>query len=421
MAGAGVGYLLHVLLARWMGEASYGSYVYAVSWAVLLASFGGLGLYTAVLRFVPQYREARQPGLLKGFLQHSRQIVFAATVGLALLATLILWLLPASAYTAYGPALAAGFWAAPLLALSRWGTETLRARKRIGWAYGTMRVLRPALVIAGASLLTLLSASLSALRVVGVYALALALVVGVQWLLVRRAFAAETPPVRPRHATRQWLGVALPLLLVTGALLLRAKTDLLLIGLLMAPEKVGIYNAALQTAYAALYVSAGVDAVAAPGIASAHARDEPGALPKLARRLAHWYFWPTLLAAALVASFAGPVLSLFGPAFSEGRGVVLVLLGALVVNAGAGPVKHLLHLTGHERRSVHVLLWTLALNAVLNLIGIHFFGLLGAALATALSLIARDLWLCALVRRHLGLHPSIVGALRAAHERSRPA
>ncbi|MEL6131288.1 MAG: hypothetical protein AAFR30_15465 [Cyanobacteria bacterium J06628_4] len=45
--------------------------------------------------------------------------------------------------------------------------------------------------------------------------------------------------------------------------------------------------------------------------------------------------------------------------------------------------------------------------------GIHFFGIVGAAMATAFAMALWNVWLYVLVVRYLGVRPSIVDAFRS--------
>ena len=70
-------------------------------------------------------------------------------------------------------------------------------------------------------------------------------------------------------------------------------------------------------------------------------------------------------------------------------------------------------MTGHQNQSAVVMGVTALVNLILNLIGIHLWGIVGAAMATAFSMAIWNVWLYLLVVRDLGVRPSILDALRA--------
>ena len=80
---AGIAYGAQVLLARWMGGADYGIYVYAWTWVLLLGSVMDFGISVSAQKFIPEYRGAGQDSLLRGFLRGSRWLTFVASCAVA--------------------------------------------------------------------------------------------------------------------------------------------------------------------------------------------------------------------------------------------------------------------------------------------------------------------------------------------------
>ncbi len=71
-ASAVIAYVSQILMARWMGAFEFGIYVYVWTWAVMLGMLAPLGLGSAAQRFLPEYMERSQHGMLKGFLNGGR-------------------------------------------------------------------------------------------------------------------------------------------------------------------------------------------------------------------------------------------------------------------------------------------------------------------------------------------------------------
>ena len=153
VGGIGLGYVLQILLARWMGSAAYGAYTYVFAWASTVALATGMGLPAAVLRFVPAYQAEGDLARLHGLLKSSNRLVFGLGTGLSLIATAVILALDAVRGLDAVPLLLLGAWSVPLLALVNLRAETLRAARRIGWAYAPQMVLRPFLVAGGAYVL----------------------------------------------------------------------------------------------------------------------------------------------------------------------------------------------------------------------------------------------------------------------------
>src|SRR5262252_2322782 len=92
---AALAYLSQILLARWMGGADYGIYVYVWTWVLLLGSMLDFGLASSAQKIIPDYRTRGEQALLRGFLSGGRWLTFAAsTVAALLLAALVRLLEP---------------------------------------------------------------------------------------------------------------------------------------------------------------------------------------------------------------------------------------------------------------------------------------------------------------------------------------
>lgn len=53
LGGAVLDYLVHLLLARWLGAAEFGAYTYQLGWSQLLVTFAWLGVTQSSPRFIP--------------------------------------------------------------------------------------------------------------------------------------------------------------------------------------------------------------------------------------------------------------------------------------------------------------------------------------------------------------------------------
>lgn len=413
VAGAGLLYGLHVMLARWMNTGGYGVYVFAISWTSFLAQFGKLGLPSAALRFVPEYRTNQQIALLHGFLQTSRGLILAGTGLLAVLAAGIAFLVPRGEWPLR--VLVVGFALAPLMGLFSFETQVLRALDRFAWSYAPNYVLRPLAIGLGVGGLLWTIGSVSPLSVLlWTGAVFLGMVVVQQWGV---RLALPDRPSAPKRCPRRWLQIALPLLLTSGFQLLLRKTDIFLIGMLVGSEDVGIYFAAQRTAQVVAFFSFAVDTVAAPEVSRLY-HGESDRLQSTVSSLAHWYFWPTLAVALGLSLVAEPILSLFGPAFTAGVPLLIVLMIGLVINAAMGAQTHLLTLTGHQKSCAYIYGVCAMLNVGLNLLGISLYGVLGAALATAATLTIRNFWIRRRVVALTGITPSILPIRGAASSRT---
>ena len=97
------------------------------------------------------------------------------------------------------------------------------------------------------------------------------------------------------------------------------------------------------------------------------------------------------------------LVTLFGSEFGGAYWPLLILGLGQLANAGFGATAMLLNMTGFERDVTRVVAIAAGLNVGLNLALIPFFGVIGAAVATSVSLLFWNVWLWQVVRWRLGV------------------
>ncbi len=149
IAGVFLDYLVQVFLARWMGKTEYGIYEYAVSLSLLLAIPAGLGLPTAALRLISEYRVQEKWELLLGIVRGSWLLIALASALVSLGGTATILVLNNYHKLPYAITLLLGMWLIPLQALAELQLETARAVDKIGLAYIPSKVIWLSLVLSG--------------------------------------------------------------------------------------------------------------------------------------------------------------------------------------------------------------------------------------------------------------------------------
>lgn len=414
--GVALGYSAQVLLARWMGAAEYGVYEYVVTWALFLAFAAGLGMPGAVLRFLPQYVAQQDWARLKGMVWASFWGTVGVSLAIALVGTGLLWGL-GMGWTA---PLMLAVWLTPLQALQRIQLEMARGMRQIALAYGPSLIGLPLLLMLSGGLMCqrqqwLMGAAprqwLTGEMAIALTMLVLGLLLSVQLWLFWRGFGGKLRAVVAEYRLRSWLAVALPFLLIDGSFVVLRQTDTLMIGMMVGTSSVGVYAAALKTSAWVNFILLAVNAIAAPMFAALYAEGDRVNLQRLASVVARWMFPLALLVSLGLVVFADPILGLFGAEFGVAKPAMLWLIGGQLVNVAAGSVGYLLTMTGHQNQCAIAMGCSAGLNLGLNLVLIPRFGVLGAAIATAICMSVWNLWLHALVVKHLGIRPSIWGAV----------
>lgn len=411
VAGLGLGFVSQILFARWLGTREYGIYAYVVGWATLLTVLPTLGLPDAALRFVPEYLTRLDWARLRGVIHGSWNISLAVGVAFGLGGSALLLVLNLFRPLGYLSELIVGVWMVPLLACVNLQMGLSRGTKQVAAAFAPNMVLRPLLLVVVAFLLLAFAHVLTSLMVLAASLLTLPLVLLIQLALFRRDLPSNLAAARPLYDVRAWLKVAFPLLLVNLFTQIILQNSLIAVGALSGPVDAGLFNAAYRTSSLLALILSMTNAVAAPLFATLHAQGDHAELQRLTCTVTLWSFWSSLALAVVLIVFAEPALSLFGRDFVDARPVLAILTIGQLVNTGTGPVGTLLNMTGRQEASLRITFWTALVSIFLSIVGVYFWGIIGAAAAGACTLVIWQVWLWRTVSTEMGIEGSIFYAL----------
>ncbi|MCP4572452.1 MAG: flippase [bacterium] len=403
-----------VLLARLLGDRSYGQYVFALAWLRVWVLLVKVGYDSAMLRFLPAYAVEGRWDLARGLLRA------AVTV------TLTVWLVTGAGAAAVilgvrdrlepglAPTLLLTVGVVLVQALVEHGMAVLRAWNRPLRAVLPNFVVRPLavgiLVVVGLLAVDLPRTSGLAMGAMGL-ASALCLVLVVLWC--RRSAPKELTAESARATALQWRSVAVTMLFISGVHVIMTQTDTIMVGALLDSARAGYYGTAVRLSGLVLFGLVAASNVVAPRISAAHAAGDRTGLQAMldtSSRGVLAFTVPVALVFALAGKF---VLGLWGESFTAAYGALVILAGAQALSAASGPNGLLLNMTGHERTAAAVMVVSALLNVALNALFIPRWGLMGAGLATGLTTVLWNITLVAFARRRLGVSPTVLWPVRS--------
>lgn len=404
-----LGLLLAILLARLLGASGYGVYAFVFALASLASVPGLIGLPPLVVRETARGEIEGAWGVVRGVWCWAN----AVALGLSLLvfaAGLLALGLGSVQEQPLRDTFFLGLFLVPLLALAAIRSASLRGLRQVLAGIVPEQVVRPALMVLFLlGVMAWSSAELSPADAMGLMLVATLVAFLLGALLLRRYRPLAVATARPEIHGRTWFRAAWPMGLTQGFQQLNRYADVILLGILAVAADVGVYRVAAQ---GALLVSLGLTAlnmVIGPFFARLYANEERQELQKLARRTAQAALGLGIPAFVLFALYGEWLLvTLFGPEFAGSYWPLLILASGQLANAGFGATGMLLNMTGHERDVTRVVAGAVGLNVALNLALIPLFGVIGAALATSVSLAFWNVWLWWLVQVRLGIRCSAI-------------
>ncbi len=414
VASAALLYLSQMVLARWMGASEFGAYVLAWTLVLVLGGLSHLGLSMANIRLLPEYAETGQWSLLRGLIRGGRLVALGvggvvAIVGIATVQQLGGRISPQTAH-----AVMLAMACVPLYALTDLQDGIGRGRGWMGVALVPPYIVRPTLLLVGMIVAHEFGATMCAVTAAGVAIAATAGAALMQTRLVERRFAAEVPKGPRAYAFKTWFAISTPLLVIYGAELVMQNADVLLLALYRPPAEVGMYFAAAKTMALVMFVHYAVGSAAAHQFSALNARGDHEGLARAVRDGVRWTFIPSLAAAIVLLILGKPLLWLFSPEFTQAYPVMAILVVGFLARASVGPAEFLLNMLGQQRAVATVAVSAALFDIALCTLLIPPFGMLGAAVSNAATLVFAALAYAAVARRRLGMNIFVLAHLRRA-------
>lgn len=407
VASAALLYLSQILMARWMGGFEYGIYVFVWTWVLVLGGLAPLGLNVAIIRLLPEAIEHGHLAKARGLLRGSR--LFAISFGTIVAALGVVTLMMIEPYVASYYVFPAYLMmvAIPMFCLTDMQDGIGRGQSWMAVALIPPYVLRPLVLLAGmagahAIGLPMTAATAAAAAIAATWFTALVQAIMIQWRL-----RPDLKYGARAYDTKPWVMTSIPLSVMVACDLALQNVDVLVISKFMSPVDVGIYFAAAKTMSLIMFVHYAVGSAVANRFAKLNARGDRDALQRLVRDSVNWTFWPSLLGAIAILALGKPLLWLFGPGFENGYPVMLILVTGFLLRSSFGPVEFLLNMLGEQKKCAGILVLSAVATVVLNFILVPLYGMVGAALATSLSLALTPILHAHVARRSLNLEPAI--------------
>ncbi|HUA13881.1 MAG TPA: flippase [Verrucomicrobiae bacterium] len=411
---AAFGYIFKVYLARALGAEALGVYALGMTLVGFLSIFNTLGLPGSAVRFVASYQAAGRFKELHALIWRGAALLLAANL---FFAAVLLSLGRVFAVRFYHlPGLVRYLpWFALLMLFSVVGgfySKVLAGYRDLKWRTLIVNFIGSPLTMLLAVLLIWLGLGLRGYlmaQILSAAVAALLLVVVVQRFTPPAARLSAMPGSYPEREVWSFSAAVLGI----GFLeFIMSQVDKVALGYYWSPRDVGIYSVAAALVVYVPVVLSSVNQIFAPTIAHLYTKGDRVLLSRLFQSLTKWVIGLTLPLAVAIIVFARPLMRIFGHDFESGWPILIIGTCGQLVNCGVGSVGYLLLMSGNERRLVKVQATMAALMVVLTAALVPVWGIVGAAIAAAVTNVGTNVWNLLLVRKVLRLSPYNRGYLR---------
>jgi len=400
-----------ILIARSLGASGYGTYAYALAIINLLTIPTVIGLPLLITRNVAVYQVKNEYALMRGLFIRANQAVLILSLIMGLIAFFISLTIINGINNVRLQTFLISLILLPILALKNLHMATLRGLRHVVLSLIPEMLIRPGffiiLLLIGIVFLPS-SRSPQLVMIFQVSAASIAFFWGIVFLL--HALPEEAKVAISEFETRIWLKSAIPFMFLGGMQIINRRTDIVMLGIFRSIEEVGIYRAVTQGATIVTFVLTAVNMALSPIVATLYAKGDKERLQRVVTYSARAILAGTFPIILIFIFFGRWLLvTLFGQEFGEGTTALSILCIGQFVNASMGSVALILNMTGHEKDAARGVAIAAVLNIFINALLIPKFGMEGAAIASAISLITWNVLMLLWVYKKIGVVSSVFG------------
>ena len=398
-------YTTQVALARFYGPTQLGFYVLGLTLVQVAYVLAQFGMDNGVVRYVARYQAEGDDSRVRG------------TILLALWATLALSVL-LSGLIFFGSGFLAGVYDKPfldtvfrtfsvavpffaLMGIALWATQGFQTMKYTAYVQQILQPLVALVFIVVFYLIgTQILGAVAAFILSGAVGAALAI-----FYLIRIYPKLLDRSTSPTFEPRALFSVSGPMAVAELARQMSFWAPVTMLGIFSTAEAVGVYSAAARTAAFCSLILMAFTGIFSPMVSNLYQRGLLDDLAHLYKDVCRWVFTGSLAVVLLTVLLATDIMAVFGEEFIAGWIVISIIAGSELFDNSAGPADRLLAMTGRHRIVMFVTLSYAATAFTASLALAPLYGMVGAAMATAIANVVLNATMLLFVWRLLGIWP----------------
>ena len=379
--------IISVLIARILGPNDFGIYTFIFSIITLLSLPFSSGLSLLVMRETAKKHLTKEWGGLRGAIIVAKNYILGCSFLVATVSIFVLWGVKADLeYQSY----ITFMWALlllPFIGLNNVSGAVLRGLRHVVIGNLPISVIGPAVTIISLYACILLGREIDPILVFQINIVTSLIVFLVLIAFLARFIPNEVFRASPSYETKEWLKSLIPLSLYSALTVANFQISIVFLGSLSGNSDVALFRVAMSGATLIVFGLTAVNTVLAPHITQLYHKGEKKLLQKIITKSARLILFFSLPIALVLVIFGEKIIVIvFGIEYADAALSLSILSFGQLLNASAGSVVLILNMTGNEKETMKGMLIAFGLNVILSLVLIPFYGLVGAAIASATTI-----------------------------------
>jgi len=405
--GTGLAFALSIVLARTLGAEGFGIYSFVLSLLILFSIPIQAGFPNLAVREISKSHQDNDWLQIKGIWIWIVKLIIIYFIALSILFFITYF------FEIYWISIdrldvfLVGFILIPLIAMLALNGAYLRGLSRVIIGIIPDTIIRPGLTL----LVVLLTIVIFSKESITPYSAMMFYVLSIFIAFcISLFFMWRFTPKENRNLTlfsieaTKWKQAAYPLSIVGGLQLMYSYVDVIILGIFHSNEDVGVYRAVGQLGTLVVFGLTAINQMLHPYFSKLYTKNDIKELQKVVMYSSIAIFtFATIPALAFLLGGEFILKFIFGEEFVLGFVPLAILTLGQLANALFGSVGALLNMTGHEKDAMRGMFYSLFVNIVLAFMLIPPFGIIGASIATAISLLTWNIILHYYVKKRLNI------------------
>lgn len=391
-------------LAKVLGAKGYGVYAFIIALAISLSVLAKMGIDILLVREVSIRKENGNPASIVELMRWSRTVVLYASVLAVVVGVIYIVLFSRIDRQS---ALWVLVFLVPVLAIVNLQQGALQGFGEIIPSRMPTMFITPVFTLVGVVVWYKIRNSLAPGWALSIYVTGSVLALVYGYYKLSKLLSTKSLDINERNTAKIRVRNLLPFLVVSISGLLTQQLSVIIVGGFLTSQDAGIFDVVTRLANFITFVTISINVSFSPIISRFHARGDYVGLQMIAKKFARLGFAASLLIGAVILSCQKWIFLFFGKDFSGGSAPLIILCAGFVVSSSLGSVEQILNMTSYEKDVARGVIVAVGTFSLFNSVLIPLFGLVGAALANALSFVIWRGYLVFFVYKRTGINPSI--------------